>query len=1800
MNRISSRWKWTAWDWRALGIAVLYMLIGGLWIPFTDWWAADFARGNQQILTQISIYKGWVYVLVTGLLLYWLVRVNNHSLHAINQKYVLLAENISDVVWILDLDAGCFTYISPSVQRLRGLTSEEALYETLQQSLLPESWEHITSALTGRIEEFKDGVSRIYMDVLAQPRKDGSVVWVEVSSRFVINEENGHFEVYAVSRDITERRRAGELLNTLARFPAENPNLILRVDRDGVILYANLASEPILTAWGCRPGQMVPDDWRESISDVLQAGQDRVLEIHCNGRLFACDLHPLTDLGYVNVYGRDVTEQRQAEKIVRENQAMLNMAEEGAGMGSWRWDLATRKVIWSEQMYRLFGVETEDFNGDVDRIIAERVHPDDIAAVQESNRKVLEEANPLPLSYRICLPDGKERTVWAQGRLVVNELNTPVALVGYVQDITERVRSERTILQMQRLYATLSQVNQTIVRVQDPLELYRSICHVAVKFGGFALAWVGLLDESGDILPVAASGLDVDHWPFPIVNLNDELFAHHLTTLTIRTSSLQTSEDVQSDSRLAAMQATLRQYPFHAAATVPLNKGGRTVGVLSILSSEVGFFKAHEEQLLLEEMGMDISFALNSIESEKIKRQWADAFEHCAHGIAIELPSGRILTCNPAFASRQGYTLDEVASKPILEMYVPEEREHVRDWLEEADSSGHVQYQARMVRKDGHIYPVQMDVVSVRDESGNLLYRVETQQDITARRRAEQIQREMELRFSKIFQASPVAINIFWLSDNRSLDVNDAFLEMTGYSRAEVLGQTADDLNLFVDAETRINWMEKLRAGQRVINQDARIRRKNGEIRNALASLDRIEINGEPMILVLATDITERKRAEQALLDSEEKFKYIFDHSPIGKSITTLDGQLSVNQTFADMLGYSIEEVQGRTWQELTHPEDVELNLQALEPVLAGKKETARLVKRYLHRDGSIVWVDLSTSLRRDSDGEPLYFISAIVNITERRQAEDALMESERQLRALVTSLDDIVCELDERGVYRNIWAADENLLLRPRAQLLGRSMPEILGGEIGRLFEETIPRVLSSGTPENIEYPLKIMESEYWFLARINPIKFGSEAPHTVSLLVRDITDRKAAEEARRASEARFATVFNSSPMAIAITGIRDNCLMDVNPAWQTITGWTRDEVIGHPPDKFNLWVDPSERERMIKTMLDKGMVQGFEMRGRKKSGETVNLLMSTELIMVAGEQCILSVAQDITERKRTEQEIQKRNADLLLINDLNEVVNRGKDLNSILEVLARGVRNTFTAQDTTVYLLSPDGQYLEMQGSTLPKQMASQIEKMIGMPIPRIHIPLSRATCFTQLLSDPQGRIVSDPNEILQWVREFAETTFLPKALYSTVLKLIEPIHRLLGIRSVLSVPLISSDQIIGLIDITSKGEFTAEDLERVRTISRQVTAAILRKQAEERAQLQLRRLRALNEIDRVINASLDMHLSLDILLSEMLSELNVDAASVLLLNPVSQMLEYVDGKGFHTPQIKYSRMRIGEGLAGQVGLERKPLHIFSPDGVDDRNKRAELFRNEKFVEYYGVPLVSKGVLKGVLEIFHRSPLSPDPSWSKCLETLGEQAAIAVNNAQLFEEIQRYNLELVTAYDATIAGWSRALDLRDKETEGHSQRVTELTLQLAQRMGMNEIELQYVRRGSLLHDIGKLGVPDHILFKPDKFTEEEWEVMRRHPVYAHEMLLPIDYLRPAIDIPYCHHEKWDGTGYPRGLKGDQIPLAARIFAVVDVWDALRSDRPYRPGWSPEQAHAYIVEQSGKHFDPKVVEVFLELIGEA
>ncbi len=362
--------------------------------------------------------------------------------------------------------------------------------------------------------------------------------------------------------------------------------------------------------------------------------------------------------------------------------------------------------------------------------------------------------------------------------------------------------------------------------------------------------------------------------------------------------------------------------------------------------------------------------------------------------------------------------------------------------------------------------------------------------------------------------------------------------------------------------------------------------------------------------------------------------------------------------------------------------------------------------------------------------------------------------------------------------------------------------------------------------------------------------------------------------------------------------------------------------------------------------------------------------------------------------------------------------------------------------------------------------------------------------------------------------------------------------------------------------------------------------------RKKAEERIRNQLERLGALRAIDEAISASLDLKVTLNVVLDQIIAQLDADAADILLLND-SYKLRHAASRGFRTNALRHTSLAIGQGNAGRVAMEMRIVHVPDVRSGENPFKSAPLLYDEGFISYYGLPLVAKGQTVGVLEIFFRSTQKLEQERLDFLETMAGHAAIAIDNATLFTGLQKSNLELTLAYDSTLEGWSRALDLRDRETEGHSQRVTDMTEHLAKTMDVPESEIMHMRRGAILHDIGKMGIPDHILLKSGPLDEQEMAIMQCHPVYAFEFLSPIIFLLPALEIPYCHHEKWDGSGYPRGLKGKQIPLSARIFAIVDVWDALRSDRPYRAAWSYEKTRDHILGLAGTHFDPRVVEVF-------
>ncbi len=706
-------------------------------------------------------------------------------------------------------------------------------------------------------------------------------------------------------------------------------------------------------------------------------------------------------------------------------------------------------------------------------------------------------------------------------------------------------------------------------------------------------------------------------------------------------------------------------------------------------------------------------------------------------------------------------------------------------------------------------------------------------------------------------------------------------------------------------------------------------------------------------------------------------------------------------------------------------------------------------------------------------------------------------------------------------------------------------------------------------------------------------------------------ITKLKKESAAREQAEKERDRLFNLSIDMLCIAGF-DGYFKQLNPAWEKTLGWTNAELMAKP---YLDYVHPEDREPTIKAasgLADGKTIITFENRYLCKNG--IYKWISWNSFPMVEEELIFAVARDITQRKQMEEElnqhsehleelVQKRTVDienvlkalhksnraLKTLSECNQALVRAGNesdlLNNICEILADhgGYRMAWIAfpENDENKSIRPVAQKGYEEGY-LNKINITWADNELGRCPSGTAIRTQQIAVFKDVASDPN---------LAPWREEALQR----------------------GYASVIALPLISDSEVLGALvihasepdafdaaEISLLTEF-ANDLAygikalRIREAHEKAEEALLSRDAK--LQLQFNRLNALRTIDQAIAGSIDIHIVLNVILDQIGAVLQSDAMDVLLLNPHSHQLEFAAERGFHTNFLQHTQLSLGEGYAGRAALERRIIHIPNLQLEKNSLKRAPMLSEEGVIAYYGSPLFAKGQVKGVLEIFYREPLNPDQDWLDFLESLSGQAAIAIDNATLFSELQQSTAELIVAYDRTLEGWSNALDLRDQETEGHTLRVTELTLQLARALGVSEEQLVHIRRGALLHDIGKMGIPDSILLKPGALTEEEWVIMRKHPVYAYELLSPIAYLRPALDIPYCHHEKWDGSGYPRGLKKDQIPFTARIFAIIDVWDAVRSDRPYRPAWPEEKAIDYLRNQSGKHFDPKILDIFLGML---
>jgi PAS domain S-box-containing protein len=731
-----------------------------------------------------------------------------------------------------------------------------------------------------------------------------------------------------------------------------------------------------------------------------------------------------------------------------------------------------------------------------------------------------------------------------------------------------------------------------------------------------------------------------------------------------------------------------------------------------------------------------------------------------------------------------------------------------------------------------------------------------------------------------------------------------------------------------------------------------------------------------------------------------------------------------------------------------------------------------------------------------------------------------------------------IIHDMVDGAVYANALA--EQLMGVPFDQLRGHTTLSLhlhaLRENGTALPAEEYPGYLAqqSGLPQR-NIVLKLLQtdgSHRWLLVSAVPVRLPDGPVQHVVTTLTDITEQRRAEVSLRASRESFRLLFATNPQPMWVFDLQSLRFLEVNDAMVVKYGYSRDEILRMQTTEIRPREDVAKLLDILQVPHDDfvGVCAG-EWRHRLKSGQIIDVEVTSQTLPFGDHKAMLVIANDITERKRAE---------------------------AALRSSEERFRTFIEDMPVAALLMNPSGKIMMHNAAALDILRLTH-EQLMGM---------------TPLNAD--------------WAVVHEDGTPLPADQYPVAIAIASGA----AVRNtVLQIYRTSCGDRIWVNGQAIPQYDDSGALARIICTFTDITA---RRQADAQIRRQLERLSSLHTIDATITSSLDLDLTLNVVLEQTIARLGVDAADVLLVDDLTQELVYSAGQGFRGSEISNTRLRPDEIVASQALLGRRTITVSDLRATNFARKK--LLDEEAFVTYVAVPLISKGQSLGLFELFHRAPLNPDEDWMAFLGSLAGQAAIAITDALLFEDLQRSNTELRLAYDATIEGWSRALDLRDKETEGHSRRVMESTLALARAVGMIDDDLVHVRRGALLHDIGKLGVPDRVLLKPGPLTDEEWVLMRQHPVHAYEMLLPISYLRPALDIPYCHHEKWDGTGYPQGLIGDQIPLAARVFAVVDVWDALSSDRPYRKGWPAEKVREHLQSLAGTHFDPEIVRVFLNM----
>jgi PAS domain S-box-containing protein len=794
----------------------------------------------------------------------------------------------------------------------------------------------------------------------------------------------------------------------------------------------------------------------------------------------------------------------------------------------------------------------------------------------------------------------------------------------------------------------------------------------------------------------------------------------------------------------------------------------------------------------------------------------------------------------------------------------------------------------------------------------------------------------------------------------------------------------------------------------------------------------------------------------------------------------------------------------------------------------------------------------------------------ATVEIAEREKAEKVLHESAARYRGLFENapVGIALAALDGRILVLNPAAhrivdpdgtqdsMDVNILTDPQQRAAG--------------YAAAFERCAAVGTLQTVRGWYTPYAGRNLYLdVQLAPVRDAAGRLVQIQAIIHDLTGQKLDEQKLNDSRELYQILFEQSGDTVMLLDARPGgipVILEVNEAAVRAYGYTREEMVGQPISI----VDPQPPLEIAERMANgaPGMRVNFNAVHRRKDGSVFHVGVEAMAVEQDGRLLAISVEHDITESQQNARVLE---AAARMSAGLRRAVRTGELLR--------------TAGDEMLALVRPASLALLLNDGNGGRQLRAVYARGSWTAL---------GGAAVSLASSPQAwelcRAAAEQRQT--FMHRMESDPFLPESAWDR--------PQVFGVT-----PLAASGADVGFICTLRETGLTGFEIRLLTAVAEIAANAVQRALLHEQTERRMLQVQALRAIDTAIAASTDIRTVMGVALTQVVTHMQADSACVYRYLPAAQQFTLLAVQGSYPPEADSSADESASGsasavpadwLAGRVVRENRLVELLDLTSPAARGRQpAELLRSG-YQAYIGVPLEVRGEINGVLEVFYRAPQEENRDRGAFLAALAQQTAIAIDAKTLFANLQSANLQLLAAYDSSIFSIAQALDLRDHETEGHSRRVAAGAETLARAMGMAEADLVHLRRGALLHDFGKLAVPDPILLKTGPLTGEEWVQMRQHPVYAYEILKQVAYLAPALNIPHYHHERWDGSGYPEGLRGEQIPAMARIFAVIDVWDALTMDRPYRPAWSWERTRAYIAEQSGWIFDPRVVAVFLSL----